>query len=205
MDNSDHLATPGTDAIEAVIDEQWSAIGAAGTWMTGEERIDLVRISRGDIVSAGLDEATTEAGGLVAHRAASITGDIVDGLEARGLSRERYVEVVGVVSRTVAIDTYDRGLARSPRALPAPRAGAPSGLRADGARRRAGWVPTVGAIGPPTALDAVPSEATAQEVLHSVLYLAYGEMADLHVERGLTRPQMELVAGRVSYLNHCRF
>ncbi len=64
-------------------------------------------------------------------------------------------------------------------------------------------MPTVGAIGPVTALDAVPPEATAQAALHGALYLSYAEMADLAVVRGLTRAQLELVAARVSYLNDC--
>lgn len=80
-----------------------------------------------------------------------------------------------------------------------------SGVPASGTSRSSawGWVPTVGAIGPPSALSAVPAEAAAQEALHGVLYLSYADMADQRAERGLTRAQMELVAARVSWLNDC--
>ena len=66
-------------------------------------------------------------------------------------------------------------------------------------------MPTVGVISPPTALQAVPTEAAVQEELHGALYLSYADMADLAAVRGLSRAQMELVAARVSYLNDCFF
>jgi len=53
------------------------------------------------------------------------------------------------------------------------------------------------------ALSAVPSEAEAQEDMHGPLYLTYAQMQDLQFVRGLTRPQMELVAARTSALNEC--
>ncbi len=192
-------------AIDAVVDDQWSLLGAAGAWLTGEERIELIRIARNDATHVDVGLPVRTAATAVAHHSATITADAVDDVESRGVQREQYVEIVGVVSRVVAIDTFERGLGRGPRNIPAPRPGEPSRSVVAAARRRAGWVPTVGAIGPPTALTAVPAEASAQESLHAVLYLSYPEMADLHAQRGLTRAQMELVASRVSYLNHCLF
>ena len=201
-DDSD--ASTITASIDAVIDAQWPRFGEPGVWMTGDERVDVVRLARHP---AGIppDDPVSAATSLIAHRAASITADTVEQLESRDLRREHYVEIVGVVSRLVAIDTYERGIGRLPRGLPAARPGQPSRDVVAGARRRAGWVPTVGAIGPPTALDAVPTEAAAQEALHGALYLAYADMGDLHAVRGLTRAQMELVAARLSYLNDCLF
>ncbi len=194
-----------TAAIDAVVEDQWSRLGTAGTWMTGDERVDLIRMVRDPAADVDLDEPTRTAAAAVAHRAASLTADVVDDLESAGLRRERYVEIVGVVSRVSAIDTFERGLGRAQRDVPIARPGRPNRSVIAAARRRAGWVPTVGAIGPPTALEAVPAEAAAQEALHGALYLSYRDMADLHAERGLTRAQMELVAARVSYLNDCLF
>ena len=198
-------ATAATAAIDDVVDDQWSRLREPGTWLTGAERVDLIRIARDPHADVDLEAATNEAAVAVAHDAASITAAFVDDLESRGLARERYVEIVGVVGRVVAIDTYERGLARPPRDAPTDRPGEPSRSVVATARRRAGWVPTVGAIGPPSALSAVAAEATAQEVLHGALYLSYADMVDLQAERGLTRAQMELVAARVSYLNDCLF
>jgi alkylhydroperoxidase family enzyme len=203
--DSDPRATAATTAIDTVIDDQWSGLGSAGSWLTGAERVDVIRVARDRTAGVELDPATRTAAVAVAHEAAAITARTVDDLEADGLTRERYVEVVGVVSRVAAIDTYERGVGRAPRELPRPRPGEPSRAVVTTARRRAGWVPTVGAIGPPSALTAVPAEAVAQEELHGVLYLSYADMADLRAERGLTRAQMELVAARVSWLNDCVF
>jgi hypothetical protein len=194
-----------TAAIDDVVDDQWSRLGEPGTWLTGAERVDLICIVRDPGAAVDLDATTERAAAAVAHDAASITAASVDEHEANGLARERYVEVVGVVSRVAAIDTYERGLGRQPRHVPNSRAGEPSRSVVAAARRRAGWVPTVGAIGPPSALSAVTAEADAQEALHGALYLPYADMVDLHAERGLTRAQMELVAARVSYLNDCLF
>ena len=191
--------------IDAVVDDQWSRFGEAGTWLTGAERAELTRIARSEATPPDVKVPIRTAAVAVAHHAATVTADLVDDLESRGVSREQYVEIVGVVSRAIAIDTYDRGLGRELREVPAAGPGEPGRATVAAARRRAGWVPTVGPIGPPTALDAVPAEAAAQESLHAVLYLSYPEMADLHAQRGLTRAQMELVAARVSYLNDCLY
>jgi alkylhydroperoxidase family enzyme len=191
--------------MNVVIDRQWSSLGAPGSWMSGEERTEAVRIarSRQDPVDAG--DPAAAAASLAAHRAATITADIVDELESRGVSREHYVEIVGVVSRVTAIDTFDRGIGRPARPAPPPQPGEASRHVVLAAKRRAGWVPTVDAISPPTALQAVPPEDAAQEELHGALYLSYPGMADLAAVRGLSRAQMELVAARVSYLNDCFF
>jgi alkylhydroperoxidase family enzyme len=193
------------EAIDVVIDRQWSTLGAPGLWMTGEERTEIVRIARSRQAPVDADDPAAAAASLAAHRAATITADTVDELESRGVRREHYVEIVGVVSRVAAIETFDRGIGRPARPAPPPLPGVPSRHVVAAAKRRAGWVPTVDAISPPTALQAVPPEAAAQEALHGALYLSYPGMADLAAVRGLSRAQMELVAARVSYLNDCFF
>jgi hypothetical protein len=203
--DTDSAAAAAAAAIDTVVADQWAGLGEAGVWLTGAERVDLIRLTRDQRVDVDVDAPTRAAAAAVAHEAASITARTVDDLESSGLPRERYVEIVGVVSRVAAIDTYERGVGRTPRALPPARPGEPSRSVVTAARRRAGWVPTVGAIGPPSALTAVPAEAAAQEALHGVLYLSYADMADQRAERGLTRAQMELVAARVSWLNDCVF
>ncbi len=52
---------------------------------------------------------------------------------------------------------------------------------------------------------ALPREAAAVRALHAGLYLDYDEVLDLKRDPGrtLTRPQMELVAARTSWLNEC--
>ncbi|MGE0140883.1 MAG: hypothetical protein AB7R77_24035 [Ilumatobacteraceae bacterium] len=193
------------EQIDAVLTAQWHELGAPGTWFRGSERVAIAQVCRDADRHVDLAEATHDAARCVAHDAAGITAADVDWWESDGLDREHYVEVVGIVSRVVAIDTYDRAVGRLQRALPAPLDGEPSGQVEPAAKRRSGWVPAVGAIGPPTALSAVPAEALAQRELHTALYLSYEGMADLDATSGLHRTQMELVAARVSLLNDCFF
>jgi hypothetical protein len=197
---------PALGAIDAVIDEQWRRVGEPGTWLDGPERVGVVRSARAAPTSSiTIPDSIEDVAGLVAHHPASIDGDLVDAIQANGIDRAAYVEIVGVVSRVMAIDTFDRGIGRTPRPLPDPVDGSPAREPVPEARRRAGWVPTVGAISPPTALSSVRREADDQEALHDVLYLPYSGMGDLDAERGLHRTQMELVAARVSLLNDCSF
>lgn len=192
--------------INDVIDEQWRGLGEPGTWLDGFERVAVVRAARSKATTATAAPASIEeVAGLVAHHAASITADTVDAIEANGIDRSTYVEIVGIVSRVAAIDTFERGIGRSPRSVPGAVGGTPARATVPEARRRAGWVSTVGAIGPPTALSSVRREAADQEALHDALYMSYSGMGDLDADRGLHRSQMELVAARVSLLNDCFF
>ncbi len=192
--------------IDGVIDEQWRSLGEPGTWLAGSQRLAVVRSARAHPTTAPAEPTSLEeVARLVAHHASTITADTVDAIEAAGIDRTTYVEIVGIVSRVVATDTFDRGIGRSRRALPDAFDGSPSREPVTDARRRGGWVPTVGAIGPPTALTSVRREAADQEALHEVLYLSYRGMADLDATRGLHRSQMELVAARVSLVNDCFF
>lgn len=124
------------------------------------ERVEIARIARvsaarpggGELRSVVVNEPSAMAALMVAGAASRITAGVVGDLEAGGLTRERYVEIIGVVIRTVAIDTLDRGVGRPPRALPTTVVGMPIEARVLESRQRAGWVPTVGAISPPSAL-----------------------------------------------------
>jgi len=192
--------------VDGVVGEQWGALGEAGTWLDGRQRLAVVQAARELAAAIPAEPRSIEdVARLVAGHASTITADTVDAIEAAGIDRSTFVEIVGIASRVAAIDTFDRGIGRSPRELPDTVGGNPSREPVNDARRRAGWVPTVGAIGPPTALSSVRREAADQEALHSVLYLSYGGMADLDADRGLHRTQMELIAARVSLLNDCFF
>lgn len=207
--HADEMADEVLDSsteIDDVIDEQWRGLGEPGTWLDGFERVAVVRAARSSAATAAAAPVSIEAvAGLVAQNASTITADTVDAIEANGIDRSTYVEIVGVVSRVTAIDTFERGIGCGSRSLPDVVDGAPSRARVPEARRRAGWVPTVGAIGPPTALSSVHRETADQEGLHGALYLSYSGMGDLDADRGLHRTQMELVAARVSLLNDCFF
>jgi alkylhydroperoxidase family enzyme len=195
---------PTTGDIDEAITAEWARLARPGTWLDAAARIGVAEIAR-DRTTVDASDPVAHAASLVAHHPATATAEFVDGIEAAGIRREQYVEIVGVVSRLAAVDTFERGVGRCPRPLPEPLPGPPTRQTVPGARRGGGWVPTVGAISPPTALNAVPAEASAQMELHGALYLTIEEMADPRIQRELTRDQMELIAARVSWLNDCTY
>jgi len=141
---------------------------------------------------------------------------------ADGLSDAEYVEIVGVVSRLVDLDVFARGIAVPPRPLPAPEAGEPTRERPGTAVHEEAWVPTIpngpdgGEIGEALyhgqpmpyilrALSLVPEELRAHVELEVAHYTRLEKIFDYEYQHheGLTRPQAEIVAGRVSALNDC--
>ncbi len=195
-------------AYAAILDAQWRQLGAAGEWLTGAERVEIARTTRA---------ARSADGGPMpadpAHEAAWVFGGDpaapragwVDRLEADGLDRTTYVEILGICARVAAIDTFLYGLGQPERPLPMPEAGEPTHTTVADARIDGGFAPTVGPAFPPTALSAVPVELDAMMQLHGALYLSLREMGDLEIMKDLDRRQLELVAARTSLLNDCFF
>lgn len=200
---------PVADDVRDVLGEEWRRLAAPGTWLAGEERVAVAaeaRAARARAAGAtGLAPAMVEVAHAVAASPGEITAAWVDDVVAAGPDVVTYVEVVGIVARLAAVDACVRGVGATEEPLPEPVPGEPSRERNPAARQRRAFVPTDGGDGPPTMLSAVPAEARAQMQLHGALYLTEQEMGDLARGTELPRPQMELVAARVSYLNHCIF
>jgi hypothetical protein len=137
---------------------------------------------------------------------------------AAGVSAGPYVELVGVVVTLVNLDSLHRALGVEPEPLPEPVAGEPTRLQPPHEQGGA-WVPWIALDseeakdlygGPPRvanvlrALSLVPDAARQLQELSAVHYLPMDEVADPRAGLPtLSRPQMELVAGRVSALNEC--
>jgi len=205
-------APPAVDPeIDAVHDREWARLARPGTWLTGAQRVAVAASARGGKADGVISPAATEAARRIHDEPATITDGWINGLEADGLTRLAYVEVLGIVARLRALDTFTFGLGRSPRPLPDPTVGEPTRVTVDGAAFDGGWVPTVGAAGPPNALSAVQAEHDALHDLHGNLYLEPrggpgNTMGNMQVVRdGLNRSQIEFVAGRTSLLNDCFF
>jgi hypothetical protein len=141
---------------------------------------------------------------------------------AEGLSDTQYVEIVGIVSRLTNMDVVSRGVDIPMAPLPSALAGEPTGERPTAAKAEGAWVATVpaGKAGGADAailygdammpfivraMSLVPAELHDHLELEQAQYLPlhrFGEFDYQHHE-GLTRPQVEVVAGRVSALNDC--
>ena len=141
-----------------------------------------------------------------------------------GLSDTEYVEIVGLVSRLVDLDVFARGIGVPLRQLPSPDMGKPSRERPEAAVQELAWVPTI--PNPPEGgqaanelyggqpkpyivrgLSLVPDEVRAHLELEEVQYLPLRCILKPNYQHheGLTRSQVEIVAGRVSALNECFF
>ncbi len=139
---------------------------------------------------------------------------------AGGLRAEEYVELVSVVTQVAGLDAFCRTLGIPAFPLPAPEGGDPERRVPAGAKTGIAWVPLVapedlcepdldlygGAPMVPNivrALSLVPAEVGALRRESDAHYVPLGKLTDPRVGRALSRPQIELVAARVSALNQC--
>lgn len=140
-----------------------------------------------------------------------------------GLSDAEYVELVGLVARMCDLDIFARGIGVPLRALPeTAEPGRPSRVRPTAAVIEEAWVPTIPNLpaGGEEAkvlyageqrpyiirsLSLVPDEFHAHRALEGVQYMPFGKVFDYDYQphEGLTRPQCEIVAGRISARNEC--
>jgi hypothetical protein len=151
---------------------------------------------------------------------ARLTRAWFDTVIAAGLAVPAYVEVVAIVTMLTGIDYFARALGVSSFPLPEPLPGESSRYLPASATAGTAWVPMIApedAAGaeadlyPPNAmvpnivraLSVVPAEARALQMLSAAHYLPVEQIVDPTARRALERPQMELIAARVSALNQC--
>lgn len=201
---ADEVPGPIRDALDA----QWRHIAGPGTWLTGEQRVAVCRQARaarrGDAVdTVELTTPMAEAARRLSSDAPATREAWVRGLYDAGLDPLEYVEILSLVARLAAIDTFAFGIGDTERPLPSPQPGEPSRVRVDGAGFDGAWAPTVGPAGAPSALSAIAAERDAWLELHGALYLSLDEMGRMDIVKDLSRAQLELVAARTSLLNDC--
>ena len=141
---------------------------------------------------------------------------------AKGLDEGPYVEIVGVIAMVMIMDTSQRALGLPERTLPVSAKGEPSRYRPAGAKKKAAWLPlvepedAVEADGPmypnPKAgyiyrgLSLVPQSLRDYWALANNHYLPgeYVYQFDKSI-RAISRPQVEILAARVSALHQCAY
>jgi hypothetical protein len=207
----------------------WRHLGKAGTWFTGAERVAIVAESRNahDCSLCREREAAVSpyavdgehealAGAPLSSAAIDVIHRLVadpsrlskrwfDDNIAAGLSAEEHVEIVSVVVLTVALDVFCRSLGVARHPLPEPQPGQPCRRRASNVVDGGAWVPMSKSRSPniARALGSVPSSNAALFSLASAQYGNDAQLQNMAFERALTRPQIELVAARVSALAGC--
>lgn len=198
---------PVRPELVAAFERAWGEISAPGTWWTGR-RVAIAQVARdartGSPAPAdGLPEGAVEAAQRVAADPAHTTEAWVTGTCA-AIGELRYIELVSVVTRVVAIDTFHRLAGHPLPPLPRPLAGEPTRAGApDGLLRNHTWVAMAMPV-PPFVLGAVPAAMEAMLDLTDLLYMPMDEMSDPDWRRGdLHRTQVELVAATMSHANQC--
>ncbi|NOX30427.1 MAG: hypothetical protein GXP35_10335 [Actinobacteria bacterium] len=203
---SDAVVAPQANRLAAV-EQAWQNLTTAGPILTTRQRHEIIAVARSAWAGAGAPNSTIGLAGEAAYWVASdpggITKETVGGFEARGLSRLAYLEVVGVVARLANVDFYSRGLGASLPLLPPIDALLPTGRVNGAATITDSWVPMLSPALAPFVLDALPAEGEALRDIHEAMYIPMESLGDGTYEDELTRPQIEYVAARTSYLNEC--
>jgi hypothetical protein len=170
--------------------------------------------------ASDLPEVAVDAVHRLVTDAARLKREWLDRSVAAGLSVETYVEIVGTVVALVSIDSFCLAIGLEGHPLPEPIPGEPNRYRPASARQEEAWVPLVPEINEGTpeadlwpsgpigwvirAMSLVPEEVRTLNDLSNEHYLPMRDVPNPRASRGhLSRPQMELVAGRVSALNGC--
>ena len=118
--------------------------------------------------------------------------------------RRFYVEVIGLVSRLVAIDTFHHMLGAEPPRLPTPIPGEPNNDLNPMAQPGRAFVPMVRGASIIYALTLIPDEHEAMmDDFHDTLYLSTTQMQQPTSPRAISRPQVELLATLTSADNEC--
>lgn len=132
-----------------LIEREWDRIGSPGTWLTGSQRVEVAvqaRAAKADVevAAADLSEPAVEAARTISAAAHEIRGPWVASLIDRGMTHLDYVEILGIVARLTAVDTFLFGVGQPERPLPTAKPGEPSRAIVAGATINRGWAPTVG-------------------------------------------------------------
>ena len=198
------------------------AIGATGAWWSGRDRLAIVREARaaprcalcqrrarslsatavsGEHDSdSDLPHAAIEAIHGIRNHSGRLTRRWFDHVIANGLRTEAYVELVAVVASAVVVDTYTQGVGLDLPNLPEAQAGEPTHECSTDVVEDGAWVPIarLGRFNIHRALALVPG---ALDLFFGTFRTSYYMDADTRFP--LTRPQVELIASRVSAVNEC--
>ena len=192
-------------------------VASPGACLTAAQRIRLAEIARDAYVEAEpsppwvrrYPDATQNLAYRLARHAGTFSVDLYDRSLAEGMNALVWVEVVGVVIATVPVVAFARAIGSDLTPFPGADGGSSTGRVApDLVDATLNWVPVAGPADQTAAvvqaLSALPDEWDNLWRLATAQYMSDRQMDDPAWTRGtLSRPQMELVAGRISKLREC--
>ena len=200
---------PVRPEIVEVMRRCWRELSRPGTWWSATQRRAIAETARFARIGSPrstdvLPPPATEATTLLAAAPARTTEAWVARMVA-ALGEEAYVELLGITTRVVAVDTFTRLMGAEPEPFGDPQPGEPFRLPAEPRPTRIrSWIAVGPTLIPPFTLSLVPAENDLTNALVWALYMTDQEMEDPDFRRGeLHRTQMELVAATLSYQNEC--
>jgi hypothetical protein len=128
----------------------WNRLASPGAWLSGAQKVAIAKEIRQsqdctlcqarkealspyqvagthDVVSNELSEAMIEVVHRIVTDSARLTKKWFDDIAAQGLKPQEYVEILGTIVHTFAIDEFCRGLGIPLNELPEPQSGEPTG------------------------------------------------------------------------------
>jgi hypothetical protein len=211
---------PIREDIAATQRAAWQRISGPGAAWTGEQRLAVARCVRHERArrheppwsrrEGGAREPSLPPVAIEAATAIAVDAHRIDREWARekieALGDVGYVELTGVAVSVTAIDAFAEALGAPLEPLPNAVPGAPDGSRPDAMGDVGAHVPmTVPYAGPNVgrALSLAPGEQAMFMGLVGAMYSLRDFVEMVWKDRPLTRPQVELVAARVSAINEC--
>ena len=226
-----NIALPLRAELVAAHAAAWDTIAGPGTFWTAAERIAIVEESRhalacklcaarkaalspravtGEHDSLGvLPPPAVEAIHMIRNDPGRLTRRWFDEVISAGLSREAYVELVGVMNTATIIDGFARAIDAPLAPLPEARDGEPTREANHRVVDVGAWVPVL-AVEDGEGIGGMPSApmiGRAMGLVPSAIALfisvvrAHYNLAEFPCD--LSRPQIELIAARVSAINEC--
>lgn len=207
----------------------WTHIAGPGSWFSGAQRVELAKtvlIAISDTEPLPPWSSFSESGRLtnqplapaaahdVAYRAGRHAGTMTETVYSSAVSKIGelpYVEVCGIVSTVAAVAHFCRNIGVDVPAFPSPKPGEPTANQPENVETTwRNWVPVRSPADNSAAVvqayTSVPGEDQNAWRMASAQYMPEDEMLQADWRRrpkGLSRPQMELVAARVAQLREC--
>lgn len=200
----------------------WADIGRPGTWWTGPERVAIAALARAERIQRNeppwsrdrgeprtpLPEKAVEAARKIGADPAHLDREWANGVIAE-IGDAPYVELASVVVTTAAADAFCEAMGIDHEPLPEPEAGEPARERPDGMGDIGAWVPVQvidwKRANVARAMSLVPEGVRTFFRMVAAMYSGTATDFEKMVwdHRPLSRPQVELLAARVSALNQC--
>ncbi len=213
---------PVREDMATALRRSWADIGRPGTWWTGPERVAIAALARAERIqrneppwnrdrgepSTSLPEKAVEAARKIGADPAQLDREWANSVISE-IGDSHYVELASVVVTTAAADAFCEAMGIDHEPLPEPEAGEPDRERPDGMGDIGAWVPVQvidwKRANVARAMSLVPEGVRTFFRMVAAMYTGTASDFDRMVwdHRPLARPQVELLAARVSALNQC--